>query len=361
MTKFSSVFIFLLIALKLSANDGAYYSGGSTFYPLKEGKISMDKEILSFKVINKQCYVTIHFEFFNPENVSRKILVGFQAPQAAGDVKEEEIKFPQIFDFKVSQDSRLLPFQLKTAECEDCPLKEEQTISSHQAGSGIFVYLFEIEFRPGITSIDHSYRFRSGSSVMTDQLYPYILKTGAKWAGGTIKDLTVNIDMGNDSYFYVSDIFGKEANWSVLGIGKTTSSVYNNYEVDCKMIRILSGHLQIHCTNWNPQQNLEFGIIKPHCYEFAVYPKTLNRIMTAVNSLNVENLEDKIPYTKEELKFIRNTFFAQKGYVFSNSELSTYFSKFEWYIPNPNLKMSEIQFDTDVKLFIEEIQKKEKQ
>lgn len=360
MNKLIYTFIFLLIALNLLANDGAYYSGGSTFFPLKEGKISMDKEILSFKVIDKQCYVTIHFEFFNPEAVSRKILVGFQAPQAVGDVTEDEVKFPQIFDFKVSQDNRLLPFQLKTAECEDCPLKEAQTISAHQAGSGIFVYLFEIEFKPGITSIDHSYRFRAGSSVMTDQLYPYILKTGAKWAGGTIKDLTVNMDMSNNSYFYVSDIFGKEANWSVNGIGKITSLIYNNYEVDCKMIRILSGGLQIHCTNWNPEQNLEFGVINPHCFEFAVYPKTLNRIMTAVNSLSLENLDDTIPYTKEELKFIRNTFFAQKGYVFSNPELSAYFSKFDWYIADPNIKMSDVHFEENVKHFIEEIQKKEK-
>jgi hypothetical protein len=361
MKKWIHSLILLLIALKLSANDGAYYSGGSTFFPLKEGKISMDKEILSFKVIDNQCYVTIHFEFFNPENISRKILVGFQAPQAVGDVTEEEIKFPQIFDFKVSKDNILLPFQLKTADCEDCPLKDEQTISSHQAGQKIFVYLFEIDFKPGITAIDHSYRFRAGSSIGTDQLYHYILKTGAKWAGGTIKDLTVNIDMGNDSYFYVSDIFEKEATWSVLGIGKTTTAVYTNYEIDCKMIRILSGSLQIHCSNWNPKHNLEFGVNNPNCYEFAVYPKTLNRIMTAVNSLNLENVAENTSYNKEELKLIRNTFFAQKGYLFSNAELSTYFSKFEWYIPNPNLKVSEIQFDENVKRFIEEVQKMEKQ
>jgi len=352
-------FLFVLFALKAGANDGVYYTGGGTIFPMKEGKIIMDKEILSFKVIDKQCYVNIHFEFFNPENVNRKVLVGFQAPQAVGDVREEEIKYPQIFDFKVSQNNTLFPYQLKTADCEDCPLKDEQTISSNQAGGEIFVYLFEIDFKPGITVIDHSYHFKASSSVLTDQLYSYILKTGSKWAGGTIKDLTINIDLGNDTYFYVSDIFGKEANWSVLGIGKLTSEIYNNNEVDSKMVRMISGSLQIHAINWNPKNNLEFGIINPNCYEFAVYPKTLNRVMQAVNSLNFENPDDGA-YTKEELKLIRNTFYAQKGYAFTNPELAAYFNKFEWYISNPNLKMNEIHFDGEVKQFIEEIQKKEK-
>jgi hypothetical protein len=329
---------------------------------MKEGKIVMDKEILSFKVVDKQCYVNIHFEFFNPETVSRKVLVGFQAPQAAGDVREEELKYPQIFDFRVSQNSVLLPYQLKTAECEDCPLREEQTISSNQAGDQIFVYLFEVEFKPGKTSIDHSYRFRASSSVMTDQFYSYILKTGAKWAGGKINDLTVNLDMGNDRYFYVSDIFGKDATWSVQGIGKLTAQTYNNYEVDCKMVRMLSGSLQIHVANWNPQNNLEFGIINPNCFEFATPGKSLNRVMSAVNGLNLNHFEEEDggPYTKEELQLIRNTFYAQKGYIFTNPELAAYFKKFDWYVPDPNLKMSAIRFDPEVKRFIEEIQKREK-
>ena len=358
--KFIYTFLFVLLSSNLSANDGAYYTGGGTIFPMKESKIVMDKEILSFKVINSECYVTVHFEFFNPEAVKRKLLVGFQAPQAYGDVNEDEIKHPQIFDFKVSQDNTLLPYQLKTADCEDCPLHEEQTISSHQAGLNIFVYLFEIDFKPGTTVIDHSYRFKASTSVMTNQFYNYILKTGSKWAGEKIKDLIVNIDPGNDRYFYVSDIFGNEAAWSVQGIGKTTSGVYNNYETDCRMVRILSGSLQIHCSDWNPQQNLEFGIINEHCFEYEDSKNGLNRVMTAVKRLSIDDPEDGA-YTREELKLIRNTFYAQKGYAFTNPELAAYFAKFEWYIPNPNLKMNEITFDEPVKSFIAEIQKREKQ
>ena len=82
--------------------------------------------------------------------------------------------------------------------------------------------------------------------------------------------------------------------------------------------------------------------------------------MAALRYMNMDDPDDG-PYTKEELKLIRNTFFAQKGYAFTNPELATYFAQFEWYIPNPDLKISDIHFDEDVRYFIDEIQKKEKE
>lgn len=351
---------FLVLSLLTFANDGAYFSGGGTIYPVKESNISMNKEILSFRVVDGMCHVTIHFEFLNPGKESKKLLVGFQAPQAVGDVTDDEINHSQIFDFMVSQNQTLLPYQLKTAACEDCELIDKQTIQSTQAGEYVFVYLFEVEFKPGITELDHSYRFRAGDAVMTDQIYSYILKTGAKWAGGKINDLTVNLDLGNTPYFYVSDIFGKEASWIVHGIGKVTRDVYNNYETDCKLIRMLSGTLQIRVQNWNPEHNLQFGVINTNCFGtgFSFGDPKPDRVMTAVCSLNLDLLET--PYTKTELKLIRNTFFAQLGYVFSDADLNTYFRQFDWYIPNPNLKSKDLKLPENVEAFIEEIQSREK-
>lgn len=360
MKKYILSICFLALSIGSFANDGAYYSGGGIIYPLKESTISMEKEILSFRVINQQCYVTVHFEFLNPGNESKKLLVGFQAPQAVGDVTDDEIKYPQISDFMVSQNQALLPYTLKTAECEDCPLSDKQTIHSNQAGQHVFVYLFEVEFQPGITHIDHSYRFRAGSAVMTDQIHSYILKTGAKWAGGKIKDLTVNLDMGTSNYFYASDIFGKDATWTIRGIGKVMREVYDNYETNCKLIRMLSGTVQIHVQNWNPEHNFQFGVINSHCFgtnSSTANPKS-DRIMTAVCALQLDLPET--PYTKAELKLIRNTFFAQLGYVFSDADLNTWFRQFDWYIPNPNLKIKEIKLPPEVENFIEEIQSREK-
>ncbi len=53
--------------------------------------------------------------------------------------------------------------------------------------------------------------------------------------------------------------------------------------------------------------------------------------------LSDEELQTK---SKEELRFIRNEIFARKGYVFKSDDLNEYFSNKVWYKPNPNLKIS---------------------
>lgn len=361
MGKLSSIkywFIFLCVFRSgaLLANDGAYLSNGSSIYPMQETKISMDKEVLSFKVVNGRCDVNVHFEFNNPENQTRKVLVGFQAPQSVGDVSEEQIQQVQIFDFIVSQGGKILPYQLKTAECEDCELLDKTTIESDQGGSYIFVYLFEVEFAPGITVIDHSYSFKAGSNVMTEEIYRYILTTGSKWSGAKIKDLTVNIDLGNDTYFYVGDVFGKQSTWAVKGIGKVTSEVYNNFETDCKMVRVVSGYLEIKTIDLNPIANIEFGVVNSHCFQLKGASERTDQMLAALKYLSSSPMmTDEKPFSKDELRIMRNTFYAQRGFVFSSKDLADYFSKFEWYIPNPNLKMTDIHFDEDVETFIQEI------
>jgi len=89
----------LLIAVSVFGNDGAYLTRGGVIYPTLESKISLEKEVLSFNVQDKICNVDIVFEFNNPENVERKLLIGFQAPSATG-VKDEIANTNQISDFK---------------------------------------------------------------------------------------------------------------------------------------------------------------------------------------------------------------------------------------------------------------------
>ncbi len=125
------------------ANDGSYLTKGGLFYPTTETKISMDKEVLSFKVVNGWCEVNVAFEFNNPEKEARKLTVGFQAPTAVGDVDEETQSTNMIKDFLIQQNGNLLSYQLKIAECEDCPLQEIGSWSpKHQGDGGVFVYLF---------------------------------------------------------------------------------------------------------------------------------------------------------------------------------------------------------------------------
>ncbi len=94
----TTVFAILILTLSVSVfgNDGVYLTKGGVIYPTQETKISLEKEILSFTVRDKVAYVDIQFKFNNPENTERKLLIGFQAPTAAGDVSDSLSNLNQI-------------------------------------------------------------------------------------------------------------------------------------------------------------------------------------------------------------------------------------------------------------------------
>lgn len=356
-------FVFFVLAIIFSSsiygNDGVYLSRGSLIYPTQETNISMNKEILSFTINNKIAYVDIQFQFNNPENKNRKLLIGFQAPTPSGDVSDSLSNSKQIKNFTIMQEGNILPYSLKAAECETCELKDPSDLFFTQSEIGVFVYLFEITFKPGLNQINHSYNFRASSNVAIDQFYNYILTTGSKWAGGQIKDLTVNIDMGENQFFYVRDIFGDSAEWSVIGTGKVTPDNFDFMDdYRYPMIRTLHGSLQIKVRDFEPISNIEFGIIND--FTFISYPiyheKYEKGEIVAVYNLDLSKI-----YTKRELRLMRNTMYAQQGLSFNSPDLRTYFSQFSWYIPDPNLKMENIVLSDKEKAFVKDVLKKEQE
>lgn len=358
-TAITTILTFIL-TISVYGNDGVYLTRGGIIYPTKESKISLDREILSFSVQDKICRVDILFEFNNPENVERKLMIGFQAPTAVGDVPNNISNTNQIADFKIVANGQILPYILKAAECEDCELNEPKDFQFSQFEQGVFVYLFELTFKPGINKINHSYSFPASSNVAFDQFYNYILTTGSKWAGGTIKNLTVNFDLGQNKYFYVNDIFGKNANWSIIGSGKVTNKKFDNDEDSCRMVRVLSGSLQIDVNDFRPLKNIEFGIICEN--SFITRPTDFEKLKEEkAFSICGLSLDSETNYSKETLKILRNTVYAQYGYYFNSKDFKDYFSQFEWYIPDPNLTMEQIKLTEKEKKFIDEIVKREKE
>jgi len=357
-----SIFLLLVIWNSAFSNDGIYLTSGSNIYPITETKISLDKEVLSYSIINGLATVNINFEFNNPENISRKLKVGFQAPSSVGDVTDR-CSSPQIRDFKIQSNDGLLPFELQAAECEDCSLKDTSEIDFSQFEPGVFVYLFEIEFKPGVNTIQHSYNYPASSNVSVDEMYDYILTTGVKWAGQTIKDFRLDINFGTNSYFYVKDIFGPTAKWSINGTGKVTETGFN-FEHFNRMVRVISGNLSIEVKNFQPESNLEIGIISNS--SFISYLLDEENVSSRIYySLQYQTADLKFlisdeSLNKEELRICRNYLFAKYGYYFNSPDLRTYFRKFAWYIPDPNLKMTEILLTEREKKYLEEIIEKEK-
>ena len=357
MTKITTTILVFVLTISVFGNDGTYFTRGGIIYPTQESRISLEREILSFSVKDGICNVDILFEFYNPENVDRKLLIGFQAPTNS-DIPYE---INHISDFKIISDEQILPYTLKAARCEDCELKDPKEFQISETDVGVFVYLFEITFKSGINKINHSYSFPASENVWFDKTYHYILKTGAKWAGGTIKNLTVQFDLGQNKYFYVEDIFGKTANWSIIGSGKVTDKQIYNYDDSlCRMVRILSGKLQIDVKDFKPTKNIDFGIISENSPTIPSDFKEFDED----KAFSIRNLKlflfGNIEYTKEELRILRNLIYAQYGYVFQSKDLRDYFSQFEWYMPDPNLTMKQIKLTKDESKFIDEILKREK-
>ena len=124
------------------------------------------------------------------------------------------------------------------------------------------------------------------------------------------------------------------------------------------MIRTLNGQLQIKVANFRPTKNIEFGIINES--SFTSIPKSALKPRDR-KIVFLGNLDLKGDYTKEELRLLRNTIYAQYGFDFQSSDLKRYFSQFAWYMPDPNLKMEEIILTEKEKAFIEKIVTKEQE
>lgn len=347
------------------ANDGAYLSSGGIISPMKETRIAMTKEFLAFTVRDKIAKVEVLFEFMNPDAEERTLLVGFQAPAAGGDVPDEVSSVSQIKDFRIQYEGRLLPYTLKVADCEDCPLLDPSERFFTQSQTGIFVYLFELTFKPGLNNVQHSYEFPASNDVYTDQKYNYILRTGSKWADSSIGEFTLQVDMGSNQYFYVSDVFGANANWSIIGTGKIAGEQFEDYRSGdqqfSRMVRTLSGKLIVTVRNLRPDNDIAFGVIGP-THDIYLSPIGHNERLTVAmmqGSTDLSSFQTE-PLTKEDLRVLRNTIYAQHGYRFADKDLQELFSQFDWYIPDPNLRMDQIQLSDAEQRFIGEIMRKEK-
>ena len=363
--KYLAVLVFCLLTIITYANDGTYSTSGSTIFPVIESDIEMVSERLSFRVQEKTAFVSIEFEFFNPKENVKILQVGFQAPSSAGDVSERQCNSPQIFDFKVQANDHFLPFELFAAECVSCELKDTSEVYFNQENNGIYVFLFNVEFHPGINVIRHSYSFPASSDVLTEEIYHYVLTTGSKWAGGMISDFELAVDMGLNSYFFVSDIFGDSAQWDVIGTGKVTDIRVEEFgKIDNqRMIRTVNGYLNIKVKNFSPKLNLEFGVMNRSSFSSRQTDRgdsNAKVIEVLMHGFHDSISPDKMGLSLQDLRIIRNTIFAQKGYNFKSSELGAYFQKFHWYMPDPNLKQEDINLSTSEKVLIQRIKFKEK-
>ncbi len=338
------ILIILLVAVQqMKANDGVFYATGNTLIPLKETTIRLKKEILNLERKGDWMQVDIYFEFFNP-GPEKELTVGFVTPPADGDVTEEEAKHPQVKDFMVMLGDRLLPY--KVAKMEETGFK----INSKLANGYDFVYHFTVKFATGITIIRHSYLYKGGGSVEAAHEFDYRLTTGTTWANSGIDDFELNINMGDDSYFSVPAGFGPApAAWQVAGIGRIAkNSARVPYMAEgggkLRMVYLRRGKLQLRAANFKPAEDLSISFWQLHNEVNLWCDKGVKNefanFMELVWGDSVQSAVSKL--TDAELRLYRNLNYARMGYDFKDEGLKKVFSKYNWYIPDPALKLDNV-------------------
>jgi YARHG domain len=336
------ILFFLLLCFSHAsfANDGSFYAVGNTLIPLKETVIRLKKEILSLSYEGGFMRVNIYFEFFNPA-AEKELTVGFVTPPAAGDVTDEEEAHPQVKDFFVQVNDRLLAY--KIARMNGTGFK----VSEELADGDDFVYYFNVKFKKGITIIRHSYAYRGGMSVENIYEYAYRLTTGTSWAGGAIEDFELNIQMENDRVFGVPFRFtDTKADWQIIGIGRLGKTprydAYDSPEVpDVEVVFIKNGYLQLKAKNFRPQSDIEIIIPQAHNEITWWCDKGEENDFFKLNDLDNSDSTEAIirSFSDRELRLYKNLDYARNGYDFKDSALKKIFSKYIWYIPDPSFKL----------------------
>ncbi len=351
-----------MLSLAVQANDGVYFVSGNQLFPAKETDIAITKEVLTISLQDDgYALVDVQYEFMN-RSQPKSVLMGFEAdrPYNAGETLHKDGAHPQIFDFTVVMNGEVLRYKtavvesMSEGESDFKPIDLNKWKVQENADDGnedglynastkqymqyAYSYYFTAHFKKGINRIHHTYRFSMSSAVGTSFIVNYWLKPAMRWANRQIDDFTLRIKAENTmKYFFIADsVFQTKPFKVVEGDGKVRKT--KHYDSDRTEIVLRNGVVEWHQKNFKPTDNL--NIVSCDSY------------MTFDEELPFGSFYDRsegymiyVMYHKDaDPRIIRNLPYASRGYVFKDKYLQKYFSRFFWYMPNPDWEPSTVDF-----------------
>lgn len=340
----------LLTPLTAFANDGAFYAKGNHLIPMYETDISVKKEILTVKRINKnQVKIDVYYEFYNPLK-EKTVEVGFEAASPTGDVNGTPVngQHPYMKGFNVNLNNQTIPYSVAIVN-DSVYYKKRKFISKKLSTvlkeidninevNFFYVYHFKALFKNGHNILKHSYTLDLSNGVMYRYYFEYVLTAAKRWANGQIDDFTLKIDMGELEEFYIyNSFYNDNKEWLINGIGKsepTDAGSVNAVENDASWFCIRNGNILFKKNNFKPNGELTLLAIRHFNH--------------TKDDFNYK--EDDLPYAIDDqdnigvalndtsFKILQNLPFARRGYVFSNPILKAYYEKQQWYIADPLYK-----------------------
>ncbi|MFI5264874.1 MAG: YARHG domain-containing protein [Candidatus Kapaibacterium sp.] len=320
------------------ANDGAFYSQGSTLIPIKHTTISLKKEVLTLNRKGNRLNVDVVFEFFNP-GAERTETVGFVTPPCYGENYNIDLTgtLPDISYFTVEANGT--PVQYKISRLGKSGFRLPVAIDTAKKD---FVYYFKIKFNAGMNIIHHTYTMRANQSPYMPVDFQYRLTTGNSWANGEMEDFTLHIDMGSDDLFKIPSTFnkdGRQVDWAADSSAKISCGrrwyTFEDSEdttTDC-FVMAHSGGITFHTMHFKPDFDLDFGEINLDRFDefhHALQKKHLTEYFRITDSAEITAMSDR------ELHLCKNYLFALHNCEFENKELTQFFEQFTWYFPYTN-------------------------
>jgi hypothetical protein len=322
------VFVVIAICLALaaapaSANDGVVISRGDTLHPLTSTVVQIRQEKLQI-AYNRETQswdVMVVFDFYNPTRRTVTHKVAF-----VNRSLEREPFDNRVRDFV----TRVNGLETGVTRYEEEPPADPE--APPLSGKAINEYFaFDISFPPGLTEVRHSYRYYGSIGWGPDRRgFYYVLETAKAW-NGPIGSFHLRIDLPDNSILSSGDWEGfvpfgtytMKREYLLFGKYRKTNGLF-----------IRHGGLSLDATNYVPPHDLFLEVYDFDWYlsaEQAVEGKPLSTGDLLTRALAPADLQ---PYTRAELRLLRNAVFAWHGRRFQDASLGSSIENYIWYIPS---------------------------
>ena len=350
--------VLMLLAFVGRANDGAFLANGNQLIPMYETDISVQKEILTIRRINRtQAQITVYYEFYNPKQ-EKTMEVGFEAFSPSGDADRspDESGQPYIFHFTVNLNGAVVPWRVAIVKDKSyyregkykamAIAQAKKESSENDYVDFFYVYHFRALFHKGVNILQHTYIVDLSSSVEETYSLQYVLTAAKRWANQQIDDFTLQVDAGDYQDLSIPCTFFQHASeWTMTGPGKEIERKAEYGDEKDPMVSqffIHKGTLVFKKQNFRPAGELNLSAMNSYYY----YTKTVNK-HTGDGPFQFDYRLDDLSFSVDagfpadavdELskKIVRNLPFARRGYIFKSPEIQAYYVRQPWYIPDPS-------------------------
>ncbi len=320
---------FGLLGNEVSANDSTFGGAGVNLVPIQNDEIRMADELVILQQTYRGWHVTVTFHFKNESANAQKVVIGFpfKGRSVTGDYDDVSWKQELAKNFKSTVRGKELPSRKIEIRSE----KDQEAGKPGLLGkdsSYTHAYVWDVEFAPNETvEIVNSYD--TGANYMPDgsQWAEYILKTGKNWKGNQIGRSQIEVRFIED--VVLCDEMTSAQKNNCKGIEycpctiTDTATTIKGYKIEGqgsnrKMVWDLP--------NFAPEKDLDVYYVPR--YVFMGYQE-----IGAFSSCDGDG--NKVTYSCEELRLLRNGYYAILGYPFKSADLKAHFGKKAWYKENP--------------------------